>query len=90
VARNARNIVNSKFPPSIALPVSGYWRPCKRSITAFFMWGVNFPKKVIVVNFDPEKIKLSEVATLLKSLGYTPEVAIDEKNKKAVRRSALV
>jgi Cu+-exporting ATPase len=41
---------------------------------------VNFPRKTVTINFDPNKTKLSELAGLLSSLGYTPLINL-EKNE---------
>ncbi len=35
---------------------------------------VNFAKKHVTLNFDPAKIKLSAIAALLNSIGYTPQI----------------
>lgn len=50
---------------------------------------VNFPRKEVALSFDPTQVKLSEVVTLLASLGYEPELklaALDDKPKSTVSR----
>lgn len=37
---------------------------------------VNFPRKEVALAFDPAQVKLSEVVTLLASLGYEPELKL--------------
>ena len=37
---------------------------------------VNFPRKEVALSFDPARVKLSEVVTLLASLGYEPELKL--------------
>lgn len=37
---------------------------------------VNFPRKEVAITFEPQKLKLSEVVTLLSSLGYEPELKL--------------
>jgi len=37
---------------------------------------VNFPRKEVALSFDPNQVKLSEVVTLLTSLGYEPELKL--------------
>ncbi|MDB6040258.1 MAG: hypothetical protein JWM99_4099 [Verrucomicrobiales bacterium] len=39
---------------------------------------VNFPRKEAAVSFEPERVKLSEVAALLTSLGYEPELKFSD------------
>lgn len=41
---------------------------------------VNFASKTISVEFSPQQIKLSELAGLLSSLGYAPQINLDKKN----------
>ncbi len=37
---------------------------------------VNFPRKEVAISFDPGRVKLSEVAGLLTSLGYEPDLKL--------------
>jgi Cu+-exporting ATPase len=37
---------------------------------------VNFPKREVSISFDPRKIKLGELATLLASIGYEPQFTL--------------
>jgi Cu+-exporting ATPase len=39
---------------------------------------VNFPKKEVAIAFDPKVVKLSEVAALLTSLGYEPDLKFSD------------
>lgn len=45
---------------------------------------VNFPRKEVALSFDPTQIKLSEVVTLLASLGYEPELKLSALEAKPV------
>ena len=50
---------------------------------------VNFPRKEVALSFDSTQVKLSEVVTLLASLGYEPELklsALDSKPRSRVSR----
>lgn len=50
---------------------------------------VNFPRKEVAISFDPTQVKLSEVVTLLASLGYEPELklsALEDKPQSKVTR----
>src|SRR5688500_9842625 len=38
---------------------------------------VNFAQKTVVVTYSPGSIKLSRIASLLSSLGYTPKITLD-------------
>ena len=49
---------------------------------------VNFPRKEIALSFDPTQIKLSEVVTLLTSLGYEPELKLAALDAKPRNRAA--
>ncbi|MFZ2906143.1 MAG: heavy metal translocating P-type ATPase metal-binding domain-containing protein [Cyclobacteriaceae bacterium] len=53
---------------------------------------VNFSRKTVTVEFDPRQIKLSVLAGLLSSVGYTPGINLDKNHneKKVVDRSLLV
>ncbi len=49
---------------------------------------VNFPRKELRVEFQPEQVKLSELVGLLSSLGYEPELKLADLDRKpAVRVS---
>jgi Cu+-exporting ATPase len=39
---------------------------------------VNFPRKEAAISFDPARVKLSAVVTLLASLGYEPELKLSD------------
>ncbi len=39
---------------------------------------VNFPKREVSVSYNPEKIKLSEIASLLSSIGYEPHISMQD------------
>ena len=43
---------------------------------------VNFPRKEVAISFDPTQVKLSEVAALLASLGYEPELKFSDLQEK--------
>lgn len=45
---------------------------------------VNFPRKEVALCFDPDQVKLSEVVTLLASLGYEPELKLSSLEAKPV------
>jgi Cu+-exporting ATPase len=53
---------------------------------------VNFARKNITVEFNPSQLKLSELAALLSSLGYTPQINLDKQNttNKIVDKSLLL
>jgi len=42
---------------------------------------VNFSRKTVCIDFKPHEIKLSEVANLLASLGYTPSIKLEDESK---------
>lgn len=42
---------------------------------------VNFPRREVSIAFAPEQIKFSELAALLASIGYEPELTLDELEK---------
>lgn len=48
---------------------------------------VNFPRKEVALSFDPAKVKLSEVVTLLALLGYAPELKLSALDAKPLNRS---
>ncbi len=43
---------------------------------------VNFGKRSVTVDFNPEEVKLSRIAALLGSVGYTPQIHLDAAEKK--------
>lgn len=49
---------------------------------------VNFPRKEVALSFDPAQVKLSEVVTLLTSLGYEPELKLAALESKPRSRMA--
>lgn len=53
---------------------------------------VNFGRKNITVEFNPAQVKLSELAGLLGSLGYTPQINLDKQSatKKNIDKSLLL
>ena len=53
---------------------------------------VNFAQKSVTINFKPEEIKLSRVAGLLASLGYTPKITLetDGSSKPIIDRSLVL
>lgn len=46
---------------------------------------VNFARKTVTIDFNPQKVKLSRVAALLTSVGYVPQITLDEEKPKAER-----
>ena len=53
---------------------------------------VNFVQKKVSVDFNPQKVKLSTIASLLSSLGYIPKITLesDEPQKPKVDRSLVL
>jgi Cu+-exporting ATPase len=47
---------------------------------------VNFPRKEVAITFDPAQVKLSDVATLLASLGYEPELKFSDLEARPLSR----
>lgn len=43
---------------------------------------VNFGKRTVSIDFNPEQVKLSRIAELLGSVGYTPQIHLDAAEKK--------
>lgn len=43
---------------------------------------VNFPRKEVRINFDPETIRLSDLVLLLSKLGYEPELTLSDVSEK--------
>lgn len=59
--------------------------------SGIFHSSVNFPKREVTVAYHPEKVKLSEIATLMSSIGYEPHISmqdLESGNKKQVDRSS--
>ncbi len=52
---------------------------------------INFARKLVTVDFNPQKTKLSELAELLSSIGYTPQINLSKSDtsKPIVDRSLL-
>lgn len=52
---------------------------------------VNFAQKIVTIEFNPQHIKLSTVAALLSSVGYVPQINLDQNTeKKAVDKSLVL
>ena len=49
---------------------------------------VNFGDKTIEISFDNSKLKLSELANLLATIGYAPDISFDEKKKQSSKKYA--
>ena len=47
---------------------------------------VNFPRKEVALSFDTARVKLSEVVSLLASLGYAPELKLSALDSKPLNR----
>ncbi len=43
---------------------------------------VNFPRKRVIVDFDPRNITLARVASLMASVGYAPVITLDDRQDK--------
>lgn len=43
---------------------------------------VHFPRKQVVVQFDPGRVRLSEVAALMASVGYPPELRLSDMDRR--------
>lgn len=46
---------------------------------------VNFSRKTVTIGFDPGMIRLSEIAELLRSIGYAPKLTINNERKQTAR-----
>ncbi|MBS1976781.1 MAG: heavy metal translocating P-type ATPase metal-binding domain-containing protein [Bacteroidetes bacterium] len=46
---------------------------------------VNFARKSVTIDFHPQKVKLSQLAALLASLGYPPQISLDNPSQAAER-----
>lgn len=51
---------------------------------------VNFNRKQVAVDFDPNKTTLAKLAELLDSLGYTPRISVESQTPRAKRDLSLV
>ena len=54
---------------------------------------VNFTKKEVVIDFNPNKISLKELVTILVTIGYEPYISLDQEIKKrtsSLNRSLLI
>ncbi|HEU5291805.1 MAG TPA: heavy metal translocating P-type ATPase metal-binding domain-containing protein, partial [Cyclobacteriaceae bacterium] len=51
---------------------------------------VNFARKTVTIEFDPQDTKLSAIAALLSSIGYTPQINLDQKKEKKVVDKSLL
>jgi P-type Cu+ transporter len=47
---------------------------------------VNFSKKTVTIDFNPSKLALSNIATLLASLGYAPAVNLDRESNTTITK----
>ena len=51
---------------------------------------VNFARKAVTIEFDPKNTKLSAIAALLSSIGYVPQINLDQqKDRKVIDKSLL-
>jgi P-type Cu+ transporter len=51
---------------------------------------VNFARKSVVIDFHPERIKLSTIATLLSQVGYVPQINLEKEKTKKTNNTSLV
>jgi len=51
---------------------------------------VNFARKTVWINFNPQKIVLSTIGNLLAKVGYTPQISLEKETKKKTTDYALV
>ncbi|HEY8935669.1 MAG TPA: heavy metal translocating P-type ATPase metal-binding domain-containing protein [Cyclobacteriaceae bacterium] len=51
---------------------------------------VNFSQKAVTIDFNPQQVKLSNVATLLCKIGYAPEISFEKKDESSKTNLALV
>ena len=51
---------------------------------------VNFARKTVVIDFDSQLIKLSEVASLLSSTGYKPVISLDDEREPVDNQRGLL
>jgi Cu+-exporting ATPase len=50
--------------------------------TGVFHAEVSFGKKILTIDFDPTRLKLSELASLLESIGYAPVINLESGDEK--------
>src|SRR5688572_9972235 len=51
---------------------------------------VNFARKSVVIDFHPQRIKLSKIAKLLAQLGYVPQINLEKNTRKSTTNASLV
>lgn len=52
---------------------------------------VNFARKTVTIEYNPERTKLSTIAALLSTVGYVPQINLDQpKEKKIVDKSVVL
>ncbi|WP_333820737.1 heavy metal translocating P-type ATPase [Ohtaekwangia sp.] len=51
---------------------------------------VNFIQKTVAIDFDPQKIRLSNVVSLMAKVGYAPQITLDKEEKKTAAGNGLV
>ena len=51
---------------------------------------VNFSQKNVTIDFNPQKVKLSEVVGLLDKLGYIPDITLEKEKKNSEFNHSLV
>lgn len=51
---------------------------------------VNFTRKSVSIDFQPQKIKLSKIATLLSQVGYVPQINLEKDTRKSPTDTSLV
>lgn len=50
---------------------------------------VNFTRKLVTIDFNPEKVSLARVASLMTSVGYAPAISLDSHNEKEKSSQAV-
>jgi Cu+-exporting ATPase len=51
---------------------------------------VNFVRKTVTIDFHPQKIRLSKVASILSSLGYAPKISLEKEIPTRSNNSSIV
>ncbi|MEK6782377.1 MAG: heavy metal translocating P-type ATPase metal-binding domain-containing protein [Bacteroidota bacterium] len=51
---------------------------------------VNFSRKILSIDFNPEQLKLSDVAQLIASLGYAPQISLEGETKSISTNKQLI
>src|SRR5687768_5958789 len=51
---------------------------------------VNFARKSVVVDYNPQRINLSKIAKLLSQLGYVPQINLEKETQKPKTNNSLV